>query len=645
MSAMKVATFSGCKVYNLSSGKAVPQWLSESKKRELAKDEDYRRRLELIQDFEMKTASQIIKMTNDGEHVIVAGTYPPLVRCYTVSDMAMKFERGLTCEVVAFESLSDDYGKLVFLQADRTLNFHAPYGTHYSLRVPKFGRDLCYCWNTCDLFVGASGDEVYRLNLETGQFMAPLQLDYEGCNKIGINPVHQLLACGGENAICEFWDLRSRNRVSKLVVEDSFNVEISALKFDIDGLTFGVGTSNANAIIYDIRSKKPLYTKEHQYGFPVIDITFHNGSNHILSTDKKIVKIWERHGNNGEDSAGKILTNIETPADINGVHVVSDQRGQSGLIMLAGEQPKVMTYFVPQLGPAPRWCSFLEGLTEELEENATTSVYEDYKFLTKAEVDDLGAAGLIGTPMLRGYMHGFFIEMKLYSKLRAVSKPFEYEEHRKKRIRDKIEEKRQSRIVPQKRLPKVNSALAEKLSSGTGKAKTQASAILQDERFSALFKREEFQQDEESFDFKLRNPSSGMNSGANRKGYLGSGDADSDDDDDISDMYKQVGDSFSGSYNDEDDDDDDEDERDNFDMDGGDEDEDSADSESRKPFGKAGSRKGQREDEDEGEDEGQIMRATKKALMQKATRQRVGGTDKGDKGKNMRMYELTDRFN
>jgi ribosome biogenesis protein ENP2 len=57
--------------------------------------------------------------------------------------------------------------------------------------------------------------------------------------------------------------------------------------------------------------------------------------------------------------------------------------------------------------------------------------------------------------MLKGYMHGFFMEMKLYSKLRAVSKPFEYEEHRKKRIKDKIEATRASRISAVKRLPKV----------------------------------------------------------------------------------------------------------------------------------------------------------------------------------------------
>ena len=36
-------------------------------------------------------------------------------------------------------------------------------------------------------------------------------------------------------------------------------------------------------------------------------------------------------------------------------------------------------YFVPELGPAPRWCSFLEGLTEELEESAAPALYDDYR--------------------------------------------------------------------------------------------------------------------------------------------------------------------------------------------------------------------------------------------------------------------------
>ena len=45
-------------------------------------------------------------------------------------------------------------------------------------------------------------------------------------------------------------------------------------------------------------------------------------------------------------------------------------------------------FYVPSIGPAPRWASFLDSLTEELEESSTATVYDDYKFVTP---DDLEA--------------------------------------------------------------------------------------------------------------------------------------------------------------------------------------------------------------------------------------------------------------
>ena len=42
------------------------------------------------------------------------------------------------------------------------------------------------------------------------------------------------------------------------------------------------------------------------------------------------------------------------------------------------------------LGPAPRWCSFLDNITEELEENPEPTVYDDYKFVTIKDLDNLG---------------------------------------------------------------------------------------------------------------------------------------------------------------------------------------------------------------------------------------------------------------
>jgi ribosome biogenesis protein ENP2 len=72
-----------------------------------------------------------------------------------------------------------------------------------------------------------------------------------------------------------------------------------------------------------------------------------------------------------------------TPAsDLNDVHHIPG----CGLIMTANEGIQMSTYYIPQLGPAPRWASFLENITEEMEDQTTRSVYEDYKFLSRNEL-------------------------------------------------------------------------------------------------------------------------------------------------------------------------------------------------------------------------------------------------------------------
>ncbi len=50
----------------------------------------------------------------------------------------------------------------------------------------------------------------------------------------------------------------------------------------------------------------------------------------------------------------------------------------------------MQAYFVPSLGPAPKWCSFLEGLTEELEETAAPAVYDDYRSVLFTQPTALG---------------------------------------------------------------------------------------------------------------------------------------------------------------------------------------------------------------------------------------------------------------
>ena len=58
----------------------------------------------------------------------------------------------------------------------------------------------------------------------------------------------------------------------------------------------------------------------------------------------------------------------------------------------------------------------MDNITDEMEEGEVMTVYDDYKFVTKDELEDLGLEHLVGTNLLRAYMHGFFMDARLYRK-------------------------------------------------------------------------------------------------------------------------------------------------------------------------------------------------------------------------------------
>lgn len=518
--------------------------------------------MELLQDFHFASGSQRVRMSSDGNFIVATGMYPPTVKVFDVRDLSMKFERRLDAEVVQLEILSPDFGKLCFLQTDRNLTFHAPYGTHYSLRIPKFGRDMCYHRENCEMYVAASGADVYRVNLDQGRFLAPLELSAPAANVVRLNPVHQLLGIGCEDGTVECWDSRSQRRVGLLDgIADAAGgparageapVQVTALAFDDDGLTFGVGTSSGHCLLYDLRSSKPLLHKAHQYGLPIVDLQFHDSARKVVSADAKVIKIWDKRD-------GAIFTNVETPAEVRDVCLVGGSQGKSGVLLVAGEQERVMSYYIPELGIAPKWCSFLDSLTEELEEEAQASVYDDYKFVTRKELLSFGLEHMIGTPLLKAYMHGFFMDARLHAKVKAIAEPFAYDKWRKDKLQAKLEAKQGNRITIQRRLPKVNRDVAERIlqqkekKRAKGELADEAEAAaaasadafanpLGDDRFSRMFTSADFAVDEESDAYRLLHPNAGNASQKQRqKKEDMDSDAGSDDDDDEDDA---VGDRF-----------------------------------------------------------------------------------------------------
>ncbi|XP_016133791.1 nucleolar protein 10-like [Sinocyclocheilus grahami] len=300
-------------------------------------------------------------------------------RCYDTYQLSLKFERCLESDVVTFDILSED-SKLVFLHIDRYVEFHSQHGHYYKTRIPKFGRDFSYHYPSSDLyFVGASS-EVFRLNLEQGRFLHSLLTDAAEINVCDINPVHQFFAAGTLEGRVDCWDPRVRSRVGVLdcalsSITNGTEVEglpsVSALKFN-GSLGMAVGTSTGQVLVYDLRSSRTLLVKDHYYGLPIKSLHFHNPLDLVLSADSKIIKMWNKDN-------GKVFSSIEPQANINDVCLYPG----SGMLFTANEDPKMNTFYIPALGPAPRWCSFLENLTEELGENPESTIYDDYKFVTR----------------------------------------------------------------------------------------------------------------------------------------------------------------------------------------------------------------------------------------------------------------------
>ena len=331
-----------------------------------------------------------------------------------------------------------------------------------------------------------------------------------------------LTCIGTANGTVEAWDPRSHERVGTL---DCAHIggedapaggavqEITALEFR-DPLTLGVGTSAGFVSLFDLRSTAPLITKDHRYGLPIRRVRFHDGLSKVLSMDPKGIKIWDA-------SSGESFTSIESKTDLNDFDVFP----RSGLILSANEQPRLQVHYLPALGPAPRWCSFLDTITEELEETASVDVYDNYKFLTREQLEALGLDHLIGTPLLRAYMHGYFVDVRLYKKAQTLAGPVEASSSKRfveERVRKEMAEKLKRVETKKKEKPKVNSELFERLQleddegeeedeprkrSKKKKAReARAASLLKDDRFKSMFEDENFEIDTEEEAFRLINP-------------------------------------------------------------------------------------------------------------------------------------------
>lgn len=544
---MQSTSINDVKIYNLTLGKTMPDWLSSRAKRKLLKtDSALRNRIQLLQDFTMPGVSQTIQLSPDGQYVMVTGTYKPRLRCFDTAQLAMKFERCFDSEILKMMFLAEDYTKLAFLQTDRWVEFHSQGGRYFRIRIPKAGTDFAYHKASCELYLVGEGSSINRLNLELGKFSEPLQSESFCLNACAMNPEHELFVAGCKEGVVEAFDPRVDKRVGRLdvalnAVTQDTQVDglpsVTCLSFK-NALKLSVGTSTGQILLFDLRSRKPLIVKDHFYGLPIKKTVFIPQMDMIASLDEKICKIWN-------EKDGTPYTAIQTPHDLNDVCIIPD----SGMMFFANEDAKIQSFYLPNIGPAPKWASFLDRLVEEMEEeqvaqgeDATVKIFDDYKFVTEKDLKSLGLDHLIGSNMLRAYMHGFFIDVRLYNKAKALTQPFAFDEYKKKKVKETLESERRDRVVVKSALPIVNRDIMINLMKKKGvdvvsddeeapqpakgskdedakdvedddKKRTKrkprreeeaAAALLDDSRFKALFQNKDFQVDHKSEAFTKR---------------------------------------------------------------------------------------------------------------------------------------------
>lgn len=495
---MLISIVNNVKIYDLCAGKALPDWLSDRKRRQLLKkNSELRHRTEIIQGLEMPALSTEIVLSPDENYLYVTGVYSPRLRCFDLRQMSMKFERCFDAECVKIMCLSEDFTKIAMLQQDRHIEFHNSTGHYTKVRIPKPGRDFCYDNQHCVISACGASSDIYRLNLDIGAFEDSLTSDREGFNCCITNSNLQLTLAGSVEGTIECWDSRisNSNHIKSFdcapfspyyTGSESDAPAITTMEFK-DNLNLAVGTSTGQIFLFDIRSNKPYLVKDHYFGLPIKKIGFHT-NDLVLSLDEKVLKLWNQND-------GETFTSIQPEKNLNSFCTIPN----TGMLFVTNEGQKVLPYFIPSLGPAPRWCAYLDQITEELEEEVDKNIiYDDYKFVTLQELEEMGIEHLVGTNLLRAYMHGFFMDMKLYSKAKAASNPHAFEEYRKSRIKKKLEDERTNRVQLLNALPKVNRRLAAKIlqkkeQSVASKTDTpDKKTILEDDRFKAMFEDPDF---------------------------------------------------------------------------------------------------------------------------------------------------------
>jgi len=524
---VKVIHTCDTKVYALTEGASLRDWISQTANQRSGHKKGHHNRVDIIVDFEFKTQTYKVYPTKDGKFIGAIGGFPSSFKVWDITNLTVKFERGLDFTPVDFLFMDDSWEKVAIIGEGRQLELHNAKSVFYKTRTPKASRCMAYDAETATLFIAGSSNEIWRLNLEEGLWLPPLvSTNLMAVSCLVVSPVAPILFAAGEGKVVEAWNIRpsydedgaEEHPAGPIAVlnawresdDESNGIEITSSCISSNGLELVLGYSNGNVRVFNVTSKEncdleydlrnglavkslSIVERSHDAEIDRIQHSLHHKDS-IIATDEKSMKVIRKTDHNG----GSLLACIDSIPLIN--H--SSLFPQSGMILVATDNARIDMYYTPVIGSAPSFADNVFSLGAEAENEEFHSFFEDYKFVTRRHLQDVGADHLIGTDFVRPHMHGFFIEYKIYDEYHKSSKPAilkanmdEINENKRKRaltaMRPQYKESKKRFL---ERVSGTKSDLNEDLSDAKRQKKIEGlKKLLSDDRFSAMMKDDKFE--------------------------------------------------------------------------------------------------------------------------------------------------------
>ena len=304
-----------------------------------------------IPGFSFPFLTKFTKETYDGQHIISVGSYPSQIKCFSLTDLNLKFQRNFDSDITDFQILSSNWEKMVFLRSDKKLDFHSKSGFFYQIKLSEKGTDLTMDNKKLLLYIPGIGNQVSILDFKEGRFLNELKLNDDTlitCS--GINKSTGLVTFGTKSGETQFWDPRittkciGRINGSKFTKIKSDN-QVSSLRFsDKSDNLFFTGFNSGEVLVFDLRCFSPFLSKLVQPFHPIISIRASYDSDYILTSTSSSLKFWRL-------STGK--TTFYSKSDIKINHICSIRN--TGIVFFSLNSKNIGIKYFKHLGPLPSW--------------------------------------------------------------------------------------------------------------------------------------------------------------------------------------------------------------------------------------------------------------------------------------------------